>query len=385
LNSTCRAGARLAEPGEFTLRAFLAGRLDLTQAEAVLGVIDARDHDDLSTALTQLAGGLARPLHKLRDDLVQLLAELEAGLDFTEEDIEFISKDALLARLNCAQRLLCEVAQQMSSRGTAATATLVALVGPPNAGKSSLFNALVSRFGQPGGSADNTPMSSIVSSRCGTTRDYVTASIEIDGARCELVDTAGIENDSNAVPCGDHPGEEIQSIDVAAQSLTKERRAAAAIRIHCIDSTNVAAIASDALRKGSDAIHGDIVVLTKIDLMDAPLRVATGPNHSSVIATSSRTGAGLDELCRQIRAALGTEAASQKGHAVAATAERCRESIRLAVSAIARATDVIQHETGDELAAAELHVALSELGKVVGAVYTDDLLDRIFSTFCIGK
>src|SRR3954452_8354732 len=128
----CKAGARLAEPGEFTLRAFLAGRLDLTQAEAVLGVVDARGSGDLNTALVQLAGGLARPLDRLRDELLQLLAELEAGLDFVDEDIEFISPSELCERLASAERLLNEVAHQMDSRHVARETLQIALVGPPN-------------------------------------------------------------------------------------------------------------------------------------------------------------------------------------------------------------------------------------------------------------
>ena len=133
----------MAEPGEFTLRAFLAGRLDLTQAEAVLGVIDARGAGELDAALAQLAGGLARPLHQLREELLQILAELEAGLDFVEEDIEFISASEMQERLQSAIHLLNEVEQQMASRHVARDAPRIVLVGPPNVGKSSLFNALV--------------------------------------------------------------------------------------------------------------------------------------------------------------------------------------------------------------------------------------------------
>ena len=189
LEAICRAGARLAEPGEFTLRAFLAGRLDLTQAEAVLGVIDAHGNDELQTAVEQLAGNLARPLHQLRDELLTLLAELEAGLDFVEEDIEFISPDELTARLQAIASQLAAVAEQMSSRLTAAPSRQIVLLGPPNAGKSSLFNALANRFGV----AHQANASAIVSNIRGTTRDYLTTTVELDGARCELIDTAGIE------------------------------------------------------------------------------------------------------------------------------------------------------------------------------------------------
>src|SRR4051812_46112849 len=185
----CRAGARLAEPGEFTLRAFLAGRLDLTQAEAVLGVIDAHEDAELGAALAQLAGGLAGPLHQLREDLLQLLAELEAGLDFIEEDIEFVSSAEVLRQLNAAEILLETVATQLAARHTAGYMPQIALVGPPNVGKSSLFNALVERFGLPRG--DSQTSSALVSPQRGTTRDYLTSRLALDGFECEVVDTAG--------------------------------------------------------------------------------------------------------------------------------------------------------------------------------------------------
>src|SRR4051794_6913780 len=167
-NAVCHAGARLAETGEFTLRAFLAGRLDLTQAEAVLGVIDATAETDLSAALDQLAGGLARPLHQLREDLLQLLAELEAGLDFVEEDIEFVSSAEVVNRLRSADDLLETVEQQLSARHTTSCATQIALIGPPNAGKSSLFNALVQRFGTRKADSNDPSYSALVSPVSGT-------------------------------------------------------------------------------------------------------------------------------------------------------------------------------------------------------------------------
>jgi len=381
LAALCRAGARLAEPGEFTLRAFLAGRIDLTQAEAVLGVIDARGHDDLAAALAQLAGGLARPLQQLRDDLLQLLAELEAGLDFVEEDIEFISNETVLTRLIAASNVLDDIEAQMSSRTTSTVANQIVLTGAPNTGKSSLFNALVSHCNRAGDGTAIQSAPAIVSPRRGTTRDYLTATIEIDGIRCELLDTAGIDLEF----ADSLHSDSALNIDGIAQSLALQRRATAGVRVCCIDSTTLASGASELPLGMSKAAASEIVILTKADLSRASLQTLARLNHGPVIATSSRTGEGLDELCARIGTLLRTEAVAQPCQTVASTAERCRESICLAAAAILRACDIIDDDAGHELAAAEIRNALAELGKVVGAIYTDDLLDRIFGTFCIGK
>ena len=145
LDELCRAGARLARPGEFTLRAFLAGRIDLPQAEAVLGVIDAVDESALGTALVQLAGGFSQPLARLRSDLLDLLAHLEAGLDFVEEDIEFISRAELDQQLTAAVLFVEELEARMQSRGSGSELPRVVLVGPPNAGKSSAHDVAVAQ------------------------------------------------------------------------------------------------------------------------------------------------------------------------------------------------------------------------------------------------
>jgi len=400
----CTAGARIAEPGEFTLRAFLAGRIDLTQAEAVLGVIDARGNDELHAALSQLAGGLARPLQQLRDELLQLLAELEAGLDFVEEDIEFVSKEELLARLAAATRLLTSVAQQMTSRATTTSTVQVVLVGSPNAGKSSLFNSIVARCGCDNDAHGSKPTPAIVSATRGTTRDYLTATIELGGVRCELVDTAGVEDtvglsspisfrdgkrgaeiegvEGNRMHTALSKSNDIAEIETAAQAIAAERRAEAAIRVCCLD---LSGDAFESPTNAQPATECDIVVLTKADLPRGPHQRADAFGNVAVIATSSRTGSGIDSLCDQLRATLVAEPASQQNQVVATTADRCRESIRLAEAAIDRAHDIAAGDVGNELVAAELRLAMAELGKVVGVVYTDDLLDRIFRTFCIGK
>jgi len=373
LATVCGAGARIAEPGEFTLRAFLAGRLDLTQAEAVLGVIDARGEEELNTALAQLAGGLAQPLHRFREELLQLLAELEAGLDFVEEDIEFISRDELLQRLHSAGDLLGEVEQQMAARHVARDCPQVALVGPPNAGKSSLFNALVQRFGCDAQSEAGQPQSAIVSPQRGTTRDYLIASVVFHGIRCELLDTAGVDDASYNQAL---ENSNLTAIDKAAHELAAERRQRATIRALCIESGSA--------RELGDALDRDVVVLTKADLNSHSQPAAKRMQGIPVVLTSSRTGQGLDELCAEFHELL-TRDQRRGGQVVSATADRCRESVRLAEQSIQQAAQLVHEGGGSEFVALELRASLAELGKVVGAVYTDDLLERIFNTFCIGK
>jgi tRNA modification GTPase len=366
----CRAGARLAEPGEFTLRAFLAGRLDLTRAEAVLGVIDATCAGDLTTALTQLAGGLAMPLHKLREDLLQLLAELEAGLDFVDDDIEFISRVKTLERLNAAQEPLSQVGQQLTSRRLPAVLNQVVLIGVPNVGKSSLFNAIVREYGNREVTEATPAAAALVSPQRGTTRDYLTSTISLDGVDCVLVDTAGVEDVSD----------ETSSIESAAQVPSADRRRWATVRVVCVEAT--------ACKKLSHSYY-DIIALTKADLVGDFVHLESDIEGDelelTMVATSSRTGAGIDDLCRAIRNQISRETSSEAVGAIAATAERCGESVRLAGEAIQTAARLTESAAGEELVASELRVALAELGKVVGTVYTDDLLDRIFRTFCIGK
>lgn len=363
-------GARLAEPGEFTLRAFLGGRLDLTQAEAVLGVIDADAEGQLQVALAQLAGGLSQPLTEIRDTLLELLAHLEAGLDFVEEEIEFISREQLLSQLDGAQRQIDQLATQMQSRSESAASACAVLLGAPNVGKSSLFNALAE--GE----------QAIVSQQAGTTRDYLTTEIEVEGIRCQLVDTAGLE-----MP-GALSGDD-EDVAAAAQAVTDDQRQTAQLQLLCFDATHPLTEQERAMLRAADA-DTSLIVLTKCDLAGEP-SVMTGQLATvgqlaegwTSIETSGLTRTGLDELRRAMAAKISAENAET--NVVATTALRCHDSLHRAAEALSAARRLADAAAGEELVAIELRTALDELGRVTGAVYTDDILDRIFGRFCIGK
>ncbi|NUQ62686.1 MAG: tRNA modification GTPase [Pirellulales bacterium] len=348
-------GFRLAEPGEFTLRAFLAGRIDLTQAEAVLGVIDAADSRQFDAALAQLAGGLAGPLHRLRDQLLDLLAHLEAGFDFADEDLPFITADELARHLSEAAALISRLAHQMQSRSETSEVVRVALIGWPNTGKSSLFNALAGKAG------------ALISDQPGTTRDYLTAKLDLGGVPCLLTDTAGIET---------APFAEEHDLSDAAQAASTEQVRQARVRLFCVDWTRRLESGERELLDSTG--EQTLFVLTKCDLPQAT--DFAGP----AVRTSIRTAEGIASLRNRIRAAV-LDAGVSEGDVVAATAVRCRESLRFAAECLDRAVEIVRTGCAEELVAAEVRAALEELGKVVGAVYTEDVLDRIFSRFCIGK
>lgn len=355
LQSLCTAGARLAGPGEFTLRAFLAGRIDLIEAEAVLGVIDAADRRDLDVALGQLAGGLSRPVHRLRDELLDLLAHVEAGFDFADEDLAFITQEELDRRLAEGEQLAETILRQMASRGRTGHSVKAVLLGRPNTGKSSLFNAM----------AGDRP--AIVSEQPGTTRDYLVAEMDLGGVRCQLIDTAGKRGDGK-----EERGEGLD-IESAAELAAIAQRSTADIEVLCFDSTR----ALDAWEREQWQATSEkdrLFILTKCD---AP----RGTDLDIVaVETSSQTGQGIETLRDRLREkALG-------GHCdvVAGTATRCCQSLRLTVECLGRARYATKAGQ-EELAAAELRVALDELGRVTGVIHADDVLDRIFSRFCVGK
>jgi tRNA modification GTPase len=340
------AGARAAGPGEFTLRAFLAGKLDLPRAEAVLGVIEASDRDQLAESLAQLAGGVTRPLDGVLDDLLNLLADVEAGLDFVDEDISFVGREDLLTRLANGLARLTLLQKQLEGRGRSDRPFRAVLVGRPNAGKSSLFNAL-------GGAGPNA--GAIVSLTPGTTRDYLVQRLEINGMSIELVDTAGRQTP-------------MDSIDHQAQQLAGDVARRADLLLVCIP----AGAEPNAEDRGSLAGMVAVAVATQCDRDSPP---------ADRLATSAVTGQGLAEL----RSLLAEKAKAKRQPPLAPSLSRCRHHVDACLEHLRRAHYAVLFDDPAEILAMELRAALEELGAILGAVYTDDLLDRIFSRYCIGK
>ncbi len=342
------AGARPAGPGEFTLRAFLSGKKDLTQAEAVLAVIDAGTDADLHAALTQLAGGVTKPLQMLRNDLLDLLADVEAALDFADEDIEFVAQTAILNRVAAGLAHLANLRRQLADRTVSGRAVRVVLVGAPNAGKSSLFNALAGR------------PAALVSPTAGTTRDYLTVALTLGGVPVELTDTAG-------------RGTTLDAIDADAQALGTARADAAEVVVWCVPLGELLADPAPALPSDRPAVL--VKAATKADLRPAA-HVPPG-----WIATSAVAADGLTHLLPALTAAA-TAAARPP---LAPSQARCRAHVEAATTALRRAHEHAREADPPELLALALREALAEVGALAGTVYTNDLLDRIFGRFCIGK
>jgi len=344
LTEVLRNGARLARPGEFTLRAFLHGKLDLTQAEAVHAVIEADDLEELKPALVQLAGGMAQPLDELRGALLHSLAEVEAGLDFAEEDLHFLSREQLLQNLTKTRVSLEGLQAQMEQRGISGRPFRVVLAGPPNVGKSSLFNALTGRD------------AALVSPEPGTTRDYLEHRLVWDGIELLLVDTAGAE-----VP------EAGESIAAAAQSARREQLQRADLLLWCED--HVTCVDQDSTAKPF------LRVGTKCDLQDRA-------DRGTDLQTSAHTGQGLQELKQRV---ADIARGARRPSALAPSLTRCRQHVAAALAHVHEACTLAEVAGEPELLALELRLALDQIGELVGAVYTEDLLDRVFSQFCIGK
>jgi tRNA modification GTPase len=349
LRDLVEAGARPARPGEFTLRAFLNGRLDLAQAEAVERVISAEDEEERRAALGQLEGGFSRRLRGLEESLLDLVADAEAAIDFADQDIEIVTVEEVRRR---AGDVLTELralrAETASARVPDGRPTAV-LLGPPNAGKSALFNAL-------------TGSDALVTDTAGTTRDVLEAELDA-GIRVRLFDTAGIQ--------------EAEGVDAEAVRRARGAAGRADVVLFVVD-------AADWERALPLEPRGRPAILVVNQCDRAPgLEVGRRFHTREVVCTSARTGEGLPALKRVLGDMLG------KGEVGGAGARfrvdfRQRALLREAEAALDRAAGTAAG-LGMEFVALDLRAALDALGGLSGRAIEEDLLDRIFSRFCLGK
>ena len=350
-------GARLAEPGEFTHRAFLAGKLDLTQAEAVRDLIDAQTLTQARQAASQMGGALSRRVQPLKHSLVELIALLEAGIDFAEDDVAVTPQAEIARRIDALTPPLAALEASFARGRIVHDGLTLAIVGRPNAGKSSLFNRLVERE------------RAIVTAAPGTTRDLVTERIALDGIPIELVDTAGLREAQ----------EEAEQMGIAR---SREALADAAIVLVVLDATQPL---NDEERTLLASIEGRpaVVVINKCDLdpdlggTKHPLAVSTPVLHTSAI-----TGEGILNLRQRIVALATGGAAAEPGMLTSLRHQQAIATARTALDDAARAnSEGIPHE----MILIDLYRALWALDSLTGQTTPDDVLNLIFSTFCIGK
>ncbi|MEO7271599.1 MAG: tRNA uridine-5-carboxymethylaminomethyl(34) synthesis GTPase MnmE [Vicinamibacterales bacterium] len=348
------AGSRLAEPGEFTLRAYLRGRIDLVQAEAVRDLVDAVTPLQARAAFDQLEGTLTERIRAIDTRLFDLAAKLEASLDFPEEGYHFVATDEAVRELTAIVESITALLATAARGRLIREGVLVAIVGRPNAGKSSLFNQLAGA-----GRA-------IVAPLPGTTRDVLTETIDVDGVPMTIVDTAGVRR---------QPGDEVEAEGIARAVAARE---AASLTVLVLDRS-APMIDDDLALIEQTAGRPRVVVANKADLAPAWHVASVG---GPVIEVSARTGRGVEALRRALTGAGDTEATRDTP---AVTNLRHVELLERAREALRRARDAAAAGTPEEFVLSDVHDARSRLEEVTGARTPDDLLHAIFAKFCIGK
>ncbi|NUO07772.1 MAG: tRNA uridine-5-carboxymethylaminomethyl(34) synthesis GTPase MnmE [Candidatus Brocadia sp.] len=355
-----RKNIRLSRPGEFTKRAFLHGRIDLTQAEATMRIIRAQTDHELSVAVAQLSGAVSKQIKHIQDETVSLCSQIEAAIDFSDQDIELISAVEIMNRLEALKKNTARLLSRPETGKVSPEGIDTVLYGKPNVGKSSLINALLGR------------RRSLVSEIPGTTRDVVTGILETGGIHFRLTDTAGVDDARDVV---------LSKAMEKAQSVLKR---AQVIVLVFDGSANL--VKQFMEMKCGDLAKNVIVVINKCDLQknashgELPAELKKYP----VVHTSALTGEGLERLKGMLtETILGGRINTLPVLPVLHVHQReaLQRSLQLVQQAIASA----RNNEGHEFIALDLRMAIDALGEMVGEVTTEDILDKIFSEFCIGK
>ncbi len=360
LEITIMNGARLAEPGEFTQRAFLNGRIDLAQAEAVIDVIRSKSDSSLKIAINQLEGGLSSSIDKIRNDLLIVEANIEATVDFSDEDIETLNRDRLTFQLNEASKKLLALLESFKVGKIIREGLRTAIIGRPNVGKSSILNALLKE------------KRAIVTSIPGTTRDIIEEILNIGGIPLKIRDTAGLRK----------PKDEIEKIGI---ELTEKSLHEADLVLLVIDSSeSLNKEDRDIIRK----LTGEktIVVYNKIDLpKKADLDyINNNLSHKEIVQISATERIGIDKLEEAIKDLVFSGQTFSLDETII-TNVRHKEAISQALKLINESTECLGEKMPEEIIAGILREAIEILGRIIGKSFNQDLLDTIFSQFCLGK
>ncbi len=367
LDAVLRCGARLANPGEFTLRAFLNGRIDLAQAEAVCDVITARTQESAAVAMQQLSGGLSQRLTDISERLTEVCAHVEAYIDFPEEDIELSTHQEILEQVHDLRDKLTELSGTYDRGRLLREGLSVAIAGRPNVGKSSLLNALVQRD------------RAIVTASPGTTRDTIEEYINVEGIPVRIIDTAGIR------PAPEDPAE-CEGVDRSIRAIE-----VADLVLVVLDGTE------DVLSDEDISVIGMVtakMVIAIVNKADKPILLSAKLVRDAferanlpaipLITLSAKTGQGINEL-KQAIFNLTMKSGIDSREGVLITNLRHKTAIDNTIAALTQAIHCLRNGTPVEITALELRNALNHIGEITGIVTPNDILNKIFSNFCIGK
>ena len=349
----CRAGARLAEPGEFTLRAFLNGRLDLPRAEAVRDLIDAKTLYQARVAAQQLEGSVSHRVQPVKERLLELIALLEAGIDFAEDDVSVASGQEILARLAAIREGVERLVKSFAYGKLVHDGLMLAIAGRPNVGKSSLFNRLLEQD------------RAIVTAIPGTTRDLVSETGSLGGIPVKFVDTAGIREGQDLV--------ETLGVERSFQAMADADLTIIVLDLSEPFDEQDYRLMEQASRKGKFAVAAN-----KCDLP----RRADPPGDA--VAVSALTGEGIDRLRERILGFLAPDGGVEQ-EAGFITSVRHEQLLKESLEHLSHAAIAVEHAIPHEMLLLDLYGALQPIDAITGATTADDILNRIFSTFCIGK
>lgn len=349
-------GARLAEPGEFTMRAFLNGRIDLTQAEAVRDLIESQTLYQAKVAAQQLEGSLSKRLQPIKKKLVELIAVMEAGIDFAEDDVAVLPSGEIISRIKEVQAPLEQLRASFAYGKIVHEGLTLAIVGRPNVGKSSLFNRLVEHE------------RAIVTATPGTTRDLVTETVSLGGIPIKLIDTAGIR----------HSTDEAESIGIRK---SYEALSEADLVLVVLDSTQEISSEDRELLQAS-SIRRAITVANKADLApNADLHL----DGRKTFKTSAVIGTGIDSLRQAILEEISGRSGASEQETGFLTNIRHQRLVEESLNGLEAAAHAVEHKIPHEMVMLDLYGALRPLDAITGETTTDDILNLIFSSFCIGK